>query len=133
MEDETGVRELASEFLKGSGYAVLGARDGVEALEMSMLHDGAIHLLASDLIMLGMGGEGLAGKRRKLRSDLGVCYMTGYAQHAEDKDHLPSSSSEILQKPFMRPSLLEKVREALAVAPREQVVGGNNSRLISLP
>jgi len=59
--------------------------------------------------------------------------MTGYAQHAEDKDHLPSSSSEILQKPFMRPSLLEKVREALAVAPREQVVGGNNSRLISLP
>jgi hypothetical protein len=35
VEDETGVRELASEFLKAGGYSVLEASDGAEALKIA--------------------------------------------------------------------------------------------------
>src|SRR6266571_2492103 len=45
VEDEEGVRELAAEFLRTSGYSVLEAGDGVEAMEVANRFAGGIHVI----------------------------------------------------------------------------------------
>ena len=112
VEDEDGVRELASKFLKGSGYAVLEAKDGVEALQVAGQYGGTIHLLLSDMVMPRMGGAALAKQLRAERPNIAVLFMSGYAEYAGSKDLSPEVA--ILQKPFSMFSLVGKVREVLA-------------------
>lgn len=118
VEDETAVRELASEFLKAGGYTVLEARDGSEALNLALSYSGKIHLLLTDMVMPHMNGTELASKLWVSRPDLPVVYVTGYAEFSGNHDHRVSAEAAIMQKPFSRLTLLEKVREALGSAPR---------------
>src|SRR5262249_53080852 len=68
-EDERAVRELAREFLILSGYNVLEARDGAEAMEIARSHTGAIDLLITDVVMPRMGGRELVQSMAALRPD----------------------------------------------------------------
>jgi two-component system, cell cycle sensor histidine kinase and response regulator CckA len=49
VEDENEVRELACAFWRASGYRVLEARDGIEAVETAASHQGEIHAVVSDM------------------------------------------------------------------------------------
>ena len=110
-EDEEAVRELASEFLKASGYTVLVAKDGMDALETAEQHGGSIHVLVTDVVMPRMRGTELARKLKRADPELKIVYMSGYLEHdSQDNDYEPES--EFLQKPFTRESLLRKIREA---------------------
>ena len=66
-EDEADVRELAREFLEASGYTVIEARNGQEALKLAAEHSGEIDLLVSDLVMPGMTGQQLAALLQQAR------------------------------------------------------------------
>jgi signal transduction histidine kinase/CheY-like chemotaxis protein len=112
VEDEEGVRELARRFLTGSGYSVLEAGDGVQALEVAARYDGTIHLLLSDMVMPRMGGPALVKQLRATRPDVKVLLMSGYAEYAGGKN-LGPDETVALQKPFSLISLVKKVREVL--------------------
>jgi two-component system, cell cycle sensor histidine kinase and response regulator CckA len=118
-EDETGVRELASEFLTSAGYTVLVAADGAEALNIAAKHPHPIHLLLTDLVMPRMGGADLAERLCQARPETRVVFMTGYAEFPTRNDDAFSIDACVLQKPFSRLTLLEKIREALRAAPRK--------------
>ena len=62
MENEYALRELMRRFLEGSGYAVLNARDGDEALSVATAHPTPIDLLLTDVVMPGMSGFALASR-----------------------------------------------------------------------
>jgi DNA-binding NtrC family response regulator len=110
-EDEEAVRELASEFLKASGYTVLVAKDGMDALEMAEQHGGSIHVLVTDVVMPRMRGTELARKLKRADPELKIVYMSGYLEHdSQDNDY--EQEAEFLQKPFTRETLLRKIREA---------------------
>lgn len=126
VEDETGVRELACEFLRVSGYTVLPAQNGVEALEVCARHSGPIHLLLSDMVMPKMGGAELAAKVCELRRNTRVVLMSGYSDYSSGIRGQLSPQAPILQKPFSRASLVEKVREALTKEPVEQTTPRQN-------
>ena len=70
VEDEAGVRELAGEFLKAHGYAVLEATDGIAALEIAARHEGTIHLVLTDMIMPRMSGAELVKRLKEIRPDM---------------------------------------------------------------
>jgi len=113
VEDEDGVRELACKFLKASGYAVMEAKDGVEALQVAAQYRGTIHLVLSDMVMPRMGGAALAKQLRAERPDTKVLLMSGYSEYTGGKD--PNlAETVVLQKPFSMSSLVSKVREVLA-------------------
>jgi len=114
VEDQDGIRELASEFLKGSGYTILEARDGSEALQVAEQHHGEIDLLVTDVVMPRMGGPELAGRLANVRPHLKVIYMSGYSEYAKDSRKVADSEKVILQKPFAFDALARKVREVLA-------------------
>jgi signal transduction histidine kinase/ActR/RegA family two-component response regulator len=110
-EDEEAVRELASEFLKASGYTVLVARDGMDALAIAETRRGLIHVLVTDVVMPRMRGTELARRVKRRYPELKIVYMSGYLEHdSQDNDY--EAESEFLQKPFSRESLLRKIREA---------------------
>jgi two-component system, cell cycle sensor histidine kinase and response regulator CckA len=109
-EDDDGVRALAELVLSRYGYTVLGARDGVEALEIADRHPGPIDLLVTDVIMPRMKGPELANALVAAQPGIAVLYMSGYA----DATMLPDAASlAVVPKPFSEETLVRLVREAL--------------------
>ena len=64
VEDEDGVRALSHLVLQSCGYAVLDARDGVEAVRVAEQHKGRIDLLMTDVVMPRLGGREVAERWR---------------------------------------------------------------------
>jgi two-component system cell cycle sensor histidine kinase/response regulator CckA len=114
VEDEPDVRELACEFLTVSGYSVLEARNGLDALEVLSRHSGTIHLVLSDMVMPKMGGTELIARLRTLRPNTKVLLMSGYSEYSGGPQGPVPSQTLILQKPFSLRALVEKVRDVLA-------------------
>jgi signal transduction histidine kinase/CheY-like chemotaxis protein len=111
-EDESHLRELVREILEGSGYRVLIARDGTEALEIASGHAGPIHLMVTDVIMPGVSGREAADAIRQTRPEMKVLYVSGYTDDAILR-HGVLGSAAFLEKPFARDRLLREVRELL--------------------
>jgi signal transduction histidine kinase/CheY-like chemotaxis protein len=112
VEDEGGVRELASEFLESAGYTVLTAKDGTEALAIAEQSEEPIHLLLTDVVMPKMRGPELAKRLKGLRTKLRIVYMSGYLEYNRGNDDFLEDGF-FLQKPFSRDTLVLKVGEAL--------------------
>ena len=110
-EDEDAVREFAVESLRRHGYQVMSAQSGEEALKVASSHDGAIHLLLSDVVMPGMKGPELAKRLRAMRPGLRVLLMSGYAADVVTSDDLKDAA--LVAKPFSPASLTRAVRNAL--------------------
>jgi CheY-like chemotaxis protein len=113
VEDEVGIRELASDFLQGRGYMVLSAMDGNEALRIAEGHEDLIHLLVTDIVMPNVGGKELAQRLRQVRPQIKVLLMSGYPDHPALADADIGAQTTVLQKPFSLDMLAHKVRGLL--------------------
>ncbi len=111
VEDEESLRRVARRALERGGYAVISAADGLEALQVSARHAGAIDLLVSDVIMPELRGPDLAIRLREERPGLRVLFISGYVRDAFDQMEL--SEEHFLMKPFSATDLLNKVRSIL--------------------
>jgi two-component system cell cycle sensor histidine kinase/response regulator CckA len=118
VENAESVRNLAKELLKSSGYAVLEAESGREALRIASSFSGPIHLLLTDVIMPGMGGKQLAEQLTSLRPATRVLYMSGYSNDGIVQSGILESGALLLEKPFTREILLRKVRQVLDEVPQ---------------
>jgi len=107
-EDDQGVRMLIHRYLKRSGYEVVLAASGDDAIEAAKGR--AIDLLVTDMVMPGMGGERLASQLRTTMPNLGILYISGYPDAAEVAllDH-----SSFLRKPFTRQDLVSRLEALL--------------------
>jgi two-component system cell cycle sensor histidine kinase/response regulator CckA len=113
VEDEIGIRELASHFLGGQGYMVLTAMDGNEALRIAEGHEDLIHLLVTDIVMPNVGGTELAQRLRQVRPEIKVLFMSGYPDHPAIASGDVGVQTAVLQKPFLLDTLAHKVRSLL--------------------
>ncbi len=113
VEDDPSVRGLVQEALGLSGYEVLVARHGIEALLTGAKHMGPIHLLLTDVAMPQMSGPEVAEKLMGVRPDIKVLYMSGYPDHPVFEQGGFKRDTAFLQKPFTPNVLTQKVREVL--------------------
>jgi CheY-like chemotaxis protein len=120
VEDEEIVRELVKEMLTGFGYSVLEARNGREAIDVSLEHGGPIDLLLSDVIMPGMSGPEAARVVVENRPETRVLFISGYTDSAIVHHGVLERGTEFLQKPFNSLALAQKVRAVLDGAPLAQ-------------
>jgi CheY-like chemotaxis protein len=116
VEDETAVRELASDFLKSAGYTVLEAKEGADAIGIIAEHKGEIQLLLTHMVMPRMSGRELAKSPRIARPHLRVICMTD-AEFSAENGEPAGAEAGILHKPFFRSVLLAKVQAALHGVP----------------
>jgi signal transduction histidine kinase/CheY-like chemotaxis protein len=114
VEDNNAVRDIAAAMIEDMGFDTLVASNGHEGLEVIKQRDD-LALVLSDVIMAGgMNGPELAAKALKLRPDLRILFMSGYAPgSARQMQDLPDTI-DLVNKPFTRNDLTEKVRRALA-------------------
>ena len=113
VEDDPSVRGLVQETLRLSGYEVLVARHGIEALLTGAKHLGPIHLLLTDVAMPQMSGPEVAEKLTVVRPELKVLYMSGYPDHPVFDQGGVKRDTAFLHKPFTPNVLTQKVRDVL--------------------
>ncbi|MGH0037213.1 MAG: ATP-binding protein [Myxococcota bacterium] len=112
VEDERAIRELIETVLTGSGYQVLGASDGEEAIRVVREYDSPIDLLITDVVMPRLSGPRLVEELGSLRPGLRVLYVSGYS-HEGALVGAGSGAAKVLQKPFSPRVLLDEVRKIL--------------------
>ena len=117
VEDEDAVRSFAARALRLRGYEVLEASGGEEALDIVRAHKDTIHLLVTDVVMPNMDGPTLVRAVKKLRPDMAVIFMSGYAEEAFRRNDEKAEDLHFLPKPFGLKQLAAKVKDVLAGAP----------------
>ncbi len=108
-EDNEQVRTLMSAALSEHGYAVVEARDGLEAQSLYESIRSEVVAIVTDVLMPGMTGPDLVRHVRAQDPNARVLFLSGFS---EDPG-LAGPRTEYLQKPFTPQSLLAKLGELL--------------------
>jgi CheY-like chemotaxis protein len=112
VEDDEGVRVVATRILREQGYTVLEARRASEARRIWEKHGPGVDLLLTDVVMPDINGPRLAEELARTRPGLRVLYMSGYPG-AGGLVSSDGSALQCIEKPFTPASLAAKVREML--------------------
>jgi two-component system, cell cycle sensor histidine kinase and response regulator CckA len=112
VEDEDMVRRSLVQILTISGYRILEASGGAQALSISDEFDGEIPLMITDLVMPGMNGREVADAMAKRRPQTAVLFISGYTDDPRTRKML-GEGVDFFPKPFSTRALTEKVREIL--------------------
>ena len=112
-EDDDQVRAATRNMLQRSGYLVIEARNGGEALLICEKRSDAIHLLLTDVVMPLMSGPELARRLVALRPDMRVLCMSGHIDDSIVRHGVGEAEIAYLQKPITLDSLARKVRDVL--------------------
>ncbi|WP_439598581.1 PAS domain S-box protein [Falsiroseomonas sp.] len=115
VEDDGAVRDYAGSLLRELGYRVTEAGDAAEALRI-LRADAGFDLLFTDIVMPGgRSGPQLAALARQLQPRLRVLLTSGYDERLPEPD--AALALPLINKPYRRHQLAEKVREALDATP----------------
>ena len=112
-DDEEFVRSLGERILEASGYKVLTARDGQEAIEIYRQKRDEISLVILDLIMPVMDGKQCLDEILKVNPQAKVLIASGYSPDGATKDILASGAKGFVNKPYDIDQILRSVRQAL--------------------
>lgn len=115
VEDNPGGREMTVLYLKGSGYDVFEAADGLEALDQAR----AVHpdLILMDLALPKMPGHEAMGRLKADSStrDIPVIVITALSKDdASVTSAIMAGAAEILYKPVTFTALGETMRRYLS-------------------
>ncbi len=113
-EDQDQVREILELGLSQSGYKILVARDGREAIELAAAYPGHIDLLLTDSIMPRASGCQVIDAVRQRFPHLKVVMTSGLPQQESD-DCRDLVIDAYVDKPFSIRKLLELIESLLGV------------------
>jgi two-component system cell cycle sensor histidine kinase/response regulator CckA len=111
VDDERSVLTVTSRILRRNGYVTLDAVTCEEALSLAAAND--FQLLLTDSVMPHMSGPVLAGRINELKPGRAVLFMSGYRGGVLDAGAGVDKAAALIQKPFNRHDLLEKVHSVL--------------------
>jgi CheY-like chemotaxis protein len=104
---------MVSESLTEAGYHIVEAADGTTALKL-LETSARFDLVITDLgLPGGLRGEQLATSARRIRGDLKILFITGYAENAVLENGLLAPDSHVLTKPFSIDALIQAVSSLL--------------------
>jgi CheY-like chemotaxis protein len=113
VEDDESLRKLQIRVLNSLGYRTLEAGDGRSALHLLGRVD-SVDLLLTDIVLPGgMSGPALAEAARRLKPNLRIIFMSGYAPNDVRQNH-DISTAQCLSKPFTRSELAYAVQLELS-------------------
>jgi CheY-like chemotaxis protein len=116
VDDDSRLTRLLEDVLRGDGYRVATARNGVDAL--ALLVDQAFDLLLVDIRMPELDGPSLYREleRRTPAQARRVMFMTGGAVDADTAELLSTSRTPVLRKPLEVNELRGTVKRFLLAA-----------------
>jgi PAS domain S-box-containing protein len=114
VEDEQMLRKLGETVLASLGFAVLLAKDGVEAVEVFRRHKDEVRCVLCDLTMPRMNGWATLAALRKLAPGLPVILASGYDEARVMAGDHPELPQAFLSKPYQLQGLRDAIGRALA-------------------
>ncbi len=114
VEDDASIQSLISFKLKNSGYEVVRATNGAEALKE--LNKSKVDLVLVDLMMPVMSGKEflVAVKKDEKTKDIPVIILTGKTLENEVVEGLALGADDYIKKPFSPSELTARVRNVLS-------------------
>ena len=113
VEDDEMVRSLVVRILSSLGYQTVEAEEGHEACKI-IEGPARIDLMITDLVLpKGMNGAVLAREAREHRPGIKILFMSGYAADTIQQADDMSDSFELIQKPFTKTALANKIQAVL--------------------
>jgi len=129
VDDKEENLYLLETLLKGSGYEVVTAKDGVEAL--AKLKEDSIDLIISDILMPRMDGFQLCRECKKddnLKKIPFIFYTATYTDKKDEEFALSLEADKFIVKPqeleaFLKilEEVIEKYKKGLLIAPQEPI------------
>ena len=112
-DDDEDIRMLVTFRLERSGYEVLAARDGEEALELAIRHRPELAVL--DLMMPKLDGYQLTRRLRELEETrrIPVILLTARAQDDDVARGFEAGADDYIRKPFSPQELRARVQAIL--------------------
>lgn len=123
VEDDKNLQKLMVAVLKQSGYQVLCAKDGIEAL--SLLDEKHVDLIISDIMMPNMDGYTLTDELRKSNYNLPILMVTAKETLEDKKKGFLVGTDDYMVKPI---DMDEMVLRVAALLRRSRII--NEHRLI---
>ena len=113
VDDEPSVRAITRRLLERSGYHVLEAADGQEALSIAARPDVRLDLLLTDMVMPGLSGQQVVVRFRATRPGVPIVGITGYAGESPEVAAAEEAGlSGLITKPFSADALVRAVAAA---------------------
>ena len=112
-EDEESIRDVTFSILEKSGYKVLMANDGAEAVALYAQNIDKIKVILMDMMMPIMDGQASIQAIRKINHDVKIIAVSGLAE----KDRLAKVAdytNAFLPKPYTAQKLLKTIHEVLS-------------------
>jgi two-component system cell cycle sensor histidine kinase/response regulator CckA len=114
VDDEAGIRKIAKRLLEASGYRVLLASDGVEAIALYRQHQAGIAVVLTDMMMPVMDGPATIQALVRLNPEVRIIAASGLAIDARSAGEAGARVMYFLDKPYTPEMLLTAIRAALA-------------------
>jgi PAS domain S-box-containing protein len=115
VDDEEIVLEVALEALAESGFDVVVARDGQEAVDTFRQHSGRFDAVILDMTMPRMSGEEAFQEMRLIRPDVRVILCSGYDELDTSGRFGGKGVSSFIQKPYRPTELIDTLQSLLAI------------------
>jgi len=109
VDDEVSLRKVLVEVLQQSGFTMLEAGDGEQAVMQFKANRDAIALVLMDVVMPNKGGVAAAQEIRALGAEVPIIFQTGYGEQTQLDAAAAITNSESLQKPVQIHELLKMI------------------------
>ncbi|MEZ3531765.1 MAG: response regulator, partial [Muribaculaceae bacterium] len=109
VEDEGDLTLIVADTLRGQGYEVATASDGIEGLE-KFKAEGA-DIVVADVMMPGMDGFSMAKEIRKLSTAVPLLFLTAKNTIDDVEEGFEIGANDYLKKPFELRELITRVRD----------------------
>lgn len=116
VEDDAAVRAIAARALEESGYRVLEAGGGAQAIELLGRNGTVPALVLTDVVMPGMSGTELAAELARLAPGTPVLFTSGHTDGEIMRRGLLEPGAAFIAKPFSPEALALAVRRQMAAA-----------------
>jgi CheY-like chemotaxis protein len=113
VDDESALREMAGVILQNSGYTVLAAKDGREAVELFRQGSRKIAAVLLDMTMPVMGGHEAFRLIREIQPGVPIVMSSGYSELAAREELGSDAVAGFIQKPYTAAKLVASIQEAL--------------------
>jgi CheY-like chemotaxis protein len=115
VDDEVAILSATRRLLEASGYRVLTAESGHDAIQIARNAHAPIDVILLDLRMPGLSGVETFGPLTAAQPGARVVLCSGYELEGAARQLLESGAAEFVQKPFRLEDLTAAIQRALAV------------------
>jgi CheY-like chemotaxis protein len=112
-EDDASLRLLSKTVLQESGYRVIEAVDGEDAVAKFVLNRDSINLLLFDVIMPKKNGREAYDEIKKIQPSIKALFLSGYTADIVLDRGIEQEGMNFIKKPLAPWELLEKIRTVL--------------------